>query len=254
MKRVYGKFILLMCCLCLPVSLLWADGFMQGLGGFMQDVSKSVASRPKGSGHDLSALSHNDMVKGLKDALRIGSEHVVTQLSQKNGFNGDANIHIPLPSGLKKVKSSLSMVGLGGMMDDLELRLNRAAEAATPKAKRVFGNAIKSMSIADARSILDGPDDAATKYFTRKMSKPLAKQMRPMIDQALAQVGAIQSYERVMGRYQALPFMPDVKANLSQHVLDLTLHGVFHYMAKEEADIRKNPIKRTTTLLRKVFQ
>jgi hypothetical protein len=179
---------------------------------------------------------------------------VVAQLSKKNGFNGDATIHIPLPDKLKKVKSALSAVGMGGMMNDLELRLNRAAELATPKAKGVFGDAIRGMNMADARSILGGRDDAATQYFKRKMSQPLLQAMKPIVDHALAQAGAVQAYDRVMGKYQSLPFMPHVKADLSQHVLRLALNGVFHYMAEQEAAIRHNPVKRTTEILRKVFR
>jgi len=250
MKQICGKTFILLCCLCAPISLIWANDFMQGLGSLMESVSKGQMHAPKSN---LSSLSNSDIVAGLKDALRVGSENVVGQLSKKNGFNGDAKIHIPLPASMQKVKSALSAVGMGNMMDDLELRLNRAAEAATPKAKRIFGNAIKSMSISDAKSILGGADDAATQYFKKKMSKPLSKEMKPVVDHALAQAGAVQAYDRVMGQYQSLPFMPNVKANLSQYVLDSALKGVFHYMAKEEAAIRKNPVKRTTDILRKVF-
>jgi len=254
MMRMYGKSFVLLCCLFAPVSLIWANDFMQGLGSFMQDISKSSVSLPKSSKRSLSPLSNSDVVAGLKDALRVGSKHVVSQLSKKNGFNGDSKIHIPLPNSMKRVKSALSAVGMGGMMDDLELRLNRAAEVATPKAKRIFGNAIRRMTIRDAKLILGGADDAATQYFRRKMSKPLLNEMKPVVDHALAQSGAVQAYDRVMGKYQSLPFMPDVKADLSQHVLNLALSGVFYYMAEEEAAIRKNPVKRTTALLKKVFQ
>lgn len=253
MMRNYGKIFILLCCLLAPTSLLWANSFLQGLGGLMESVSKGQVNVPKSSENTLRSLSNSDVVAGLKDALRVGSENVVGQLSKKNGFNGDAKVHIPLPDNMKKVKSALSAVGMGSMMDDLELRLNRAAEAATPKAKRIFGNAIKSMSITDAKSILRGPDDAATQYFKKKMSKPLAKEMRPVVDHALARAGVVKAYDRVMGQYQSLPFMPNVKADLSQHVLDLALSGVFHYMADEEAAIRKNPVKRTTDILKKVF-
>jgi hypothetical protein len=193
------------------------------------------------------------MIAGLKDALRVGSENVVGQLGKNDGFNADPKIHIPLPENLQRVKSALGAVGMGSMMDDLELKLNRAAETATPKAKRIFGNAIKEMTFDDAKKILNGPDDSATQYFKRKMSNPLSDEMRPVVKKALSQAGAVQAYDAAMGEYQSLPFMPDVKANLTQHVLDLGLSGIFHYMAEEEAAIRKNPIKRTTDMLQKVF-
>jgi len=254
MKRFFGKLLVLLCCLFMPLSLVWANSFMQGLGSLMQEASKSATGTPEGSKYNLTSLSNGDVVAGLKDALRVGSENVVAQLSKKNGFNSDAKIHIPLPDSMRRVKSALSAVGMGSMMNDLELRLNRAAEAATPKAKRIFSDAIKSMRIADAKSILGGADDAATQYFKRKMSKPLSNEMKPVVDHALAQAGVVQAYDRVMGEYESLPFVPNVKADLSQHVLTLALSGVFHYMAEEEAAIRKNPVKRTTEILKKVFK
>lgn len=219
-------------------------GWMEKLDGVLDGVQ---------GGNQVGQLTDSDIIAGLKDALRVGSGDVVRQLGRKDGFNADPKIHIPLPENMQRVKSALSAVGLGSMMDDLELRLNRAAETATPKAKRIFINAIKAMSIRDARGILEGPDDAATQYFRGKMSKPLSREMRPVVQKALSEAGAVQAYDSVMGKYRDLPFVPDVKADLTQHVLDLGLDGIFHYMAEEEAAIRKNPAKRTTEILRKVF-
>jgi len=221
-------------------------GWMDQVEGLLQDSGINKPASPAVA--SIAALSNSDMIAGLKDALRIGSENVTGQLSQADGFNSDPAIHIPLPENLKPVKSALNAVGMGYMMDDLELRLNRAAEAATPKAKRIFADSIKAMSINDAKDILNGPNDAATQYFKGKMSTPLSKEMRPIVIKALNQAGAIQAYDNVMGKYQSLPFMPDVKANLTQHVLDLGLSGIFYYMASEEAAIRKEPVKRTTDI------
>lgn len=237
--------------LAIPVLLLIPQmasaDWLKRAGDLMDQVGSSSQPAPA------SALSNPEIIAGLKDALRIGSENVVQQLGRNDGFNADPKIHIPLPENLKRVKSALAAVGMGQMMDDLELRLNRAAETATPKAKRIFGDAIRAMTFKDAENILNGPDDAATRYFKGKMSGPLSDEMRPVVKKALAEAGAIQSYDAVMGEYQSLPFMPDVKANLTQHVLDLGLAGIFHYMAEEEAAIRKNPVKRTTAILQKVF-
>ncbi|OIO66671.1 MAG: hypothetical protein CO186_10560 [Zetaproteobacteria bacterium CG_4_9_14_3_um_filter_49_83] len=138
-------------------------------------------------------------------------------------------------------------------MDELELKLNRAAEAATPKAKKLFADAVRAMTIDDARRILNGPEDAATQYFKAKMSDPLRVEMKPVVDQSLAEVGAVQVYDQVMGKYKSLPFVPDVKADLTGHVLDKGLDGIFLYLAKEEAAIRQNPVKRSTEILKKVF-
>lgn len=206
-----------------------------------------------GSQNGSSALTDTDISAGLKDALRVSSEQVVKQLAKVDGFNADPKIHIPLPQNLKRAESILNGIGMGYLMDDLELRLNRAAEAATPKAKRLFGDAIRQMTFADVQRIYKGPDDAATQYFKGKMSAPLAEEMRPIIEEALAQVGAIQAYDRAMARYRSLPFVPDVKGDLTAHVIDGGLSGIFYYMAVEEAAIRKDPVKRTTEILRKVF-
>ncbi len=206
-----------------------------------------------GSSAASKALSTEEIGSGLKEALRVGSERVVAQLGKTDGFNSDPQIHIPLPENLKKVQSALSKVGMSSMVDDLELRLNRAAEVATPKAKKLFGDAIKEMTMDDAKAIYQGPDDAATSYFKGKMSKPLAEEMRPIVNESLAQVGAIQSYDNMMGKYKSLPFVPDVKADLTEHVLGKGMDGIFYYIAKEEAAIRQNPVKRTTELLKRVF-
>lgn len=199
------------------------------------------------------ALSTDEVVSGLKEALLVGSERVISQLGKTDGFNADPQIHIPLPENLKKVQAALQEVGMSSMVDDLELRLNRAAEAATPKAKKLFGDAIKEMTMDDAKTIYQGPDNAATIYFKSKMSKPLAEEMKPIVNESLAQVGAIQSYDKMVSKYKSLPFVPDVKADLTSHVLDKGMDGIFYYMAKEEAAIRQNPAKRTTELLQQVF-
>lgn len=195
-----------------------------------------------------------DVIAGLKEALTVGSGNVVQQLGQTDGFFKDPQIHIPLPEKLATVKNALAKVGMGSFADDLELKLNRAAEAAAPKARDLFLNAISQMTFEDAREILNGPEDAATRYFRKTMSPDLAQAMAPVVDDSLSQVGAVQSYDRMMGKYAGLPFVPDVTADLTDHVVDKGMDGIFHYMAKEEAAIRTNPVKRTTDLLKKVFQ
>jgi hypothetical protein len=199
------------------------------------------------------ALSDTDIAAGLKEALRVGSDRVVAELGVVDGFNADPKIHIPLPDSLRTVQQTLGRIGMGGALDDLELRLNRAAETATPKAKAIFRDAIAAMTWDDVRKIFDGPDDAATQYLKAKMSTPLKAEMRPVVDSSLAEVGAIRSYDSVMAQYKAVPFVPDVKADLTDHVLERGLDGLFLYLAAEEAAIRQDPAKRSTELLRKVF-
>ena len=198
-------------------------------------------------------LTDADIGSGLKDALRVGTERVVGRLGRPDGFNADPEVHIPLPGSLDTVRSALRTVGQSGLLDDLELRLNRAAEVATPKAKELFWQAISEMTLEDARGILDGPSDSATRYFQGKMSEPLGASMRPVVDESLAEAGAVQAYDRAMGQYRAIPFVPDAKANLTDYVLEKGIDGIFHYLGQEEAAIRSDPAQRTTDLLRRVF-
>jgi hypothetical protein len=198
-------------------------------------------------------LTVEEIGAGLKEALKVGSKNVVKQLGAEDGFNKDSKIHIPLPASLDSVKSMLDKVGMSYLFEDLELKLNRAAEYATPKAKKLFRNAISEMSFEDVKQIYNGPDDAATQYFKEKMTPELALEMKPVIETSLSQVGAVRAYDNMMKNYKSIPFVPDVKADLTDHVIEKGMDGIFYYMAKEEAAIRQDPVKRTTELLQKVF-
>ena len=205
------------------------------------------------SGSSSSALTDTDIAGALKDALTVGSENVVSQLSAPGGFNADPEIHIPLPESLMTVQETMNKFGMGSALNNLELKLNEAAEVATEKAKPLFVDAIKQLTWDDVKNILNGPDDAATQYFKGKMSAPLSAEMKPVVENSLNQVGAIKSYDNVMGKYKSLPLVPDVQADLTQHVLDKGVDGIFYYLALEEGKIRNDPAKRTTELLKKVF-
>jgi hypothetical protein len=198
-------------------------------------------------------LTDSEIAAGLREALRVGSKRVVRQVGRLDGFNADPDIHIPLPGVLKDVQETLRPLGLAGMADDLELKLNRGAEAAAPEAKALFFDAISEMTLDDVREIYDGPDDAATQYFKGKMNKPLAKRMRPIVSDSLSEVGAVRAYDDMMANYKAVPFVPDVKSDLTGYVVRKGLDGIFYYVAKEEAAIRNDPAARTTELLKKVF-
>lgn len=238
--------VLVLCCsfVCWPLPTSAGNDWLQKGKSLLGTIGQSQPS---------SALSSADMGAGLKDALRVGSENVVGQLGRPGGFLKDKAIHIPLPDKLNTVKTVLGKAGMGGMLDDLEVRLNRAAEAATPKAKQLFGQAITDMTMTDAKAIFSGPPDAATSYFKGKMTPALSKEMRPVVESSLAEAGAVKAYGNVMGKYKALPFVPDAQADLASYVTEKGLDGIFHYLALEEAAIRQNPAKRTTELLQRVF-
>ncbi|MDX1709577.1 MAG: DUF4197 domain-containing protein [Rhodovibrionaceae bacterium] len=213
------------------------------------DSAKELLEGATGSG----GLSEGEIARGLREALRVGTERVVEQVGEFDGFNLDPKIHIPLPGALSDVQDALKPLGLSGMADDLELRLNRAAERAAPEAQALFFDAISQMTLEDARKILDGPDDAATQYFRRTMSPRLSKRMRPIVSDTLAETGAYRAYDDMMGEYKTLPLVPDVQADITDYTVEKALDGIFYYVAKEEAAIRNNPAKRTTELLQKVF-
>ncbi|MBX2839954.1 MAG: DUF4197 domain-containing protein [Gammaproteobacteria bacterium] len=198
-------------------------------------------------------LSNDEITRGLKEALSKGSTAVVAQLGARDGFAKDPAIKVPLPDTLRKARDFASKVGLEGSFDDLELRLNRAAEQAAPKAKSLFLGAIKSMTLEDAGGILKGPDDAATQYFQRKTGASLKSSMRPLVDDALAQVGAVNAFNKLLREYNSIPLAPKVEADLTGHVVDEGAEGIFYYLAREEQAIRNDPLKRTSQLLQRVF-
>jgi hypothetical protein len=198
-------------------------------------------------------LTDGEIGAGLKEALKVGTERVVRQVGALDGYYADPAIHIPLPGELDKVHDVLTSIGLNRLTADLELKLNRAAERAAPEAKAVFWRAITEMTLHDVRAIWQGPDDAATRYFRAKMTGPLTERFTPIVLDSMNEVGAIRAYDRMMAKYRAVPFVPDVKADLTRYTVGKSLDGLFHYVGKEEAAIRHDPAKRTTQLLQRVF-
>lgn len=239
-------------CVALALLLAVAPGPAAAQGSFFDQAKKALGGLT-GAAPGGGILSNAEIADGLREALRVGTERVVGQVGARDGYNADPTIHIPLPGALKDVQSVLRRFGMAGLADDLELRLNRAAEAAAPAAKELFWQAIGGMTLEDVEGIYNGPDDAATRYFQGKMTSPLAERMAPVVNRSLAEVGAIRSYDEMMGQYAAVPFVPDVKANLTEYVVEKAMDGLFHYVAQEEAAIRNNPAKRTTELLQRVF-
>ncbi len=248
------------------VALACALGVVLSQDGRAQstllDVGKSLLQNQTGGavgmgGNSGAGLSSGEIGSGLKEALKVASEKVTAQLGAKDGFNADPSVHIHLPSSLKSVQEGLKLAGQSQMLDDLELKLNRAAEQAEPAAKKIFVDAVSKMSIDDAKGILTGPKDAATQYFKRTMSPDLKTAMRPVVDKTVSESGAVKAYQSVAGSAQSLPVIGQTVQSgpslLTDHVLDFALQGIFKYLAQEEAAIRSDPAKQTTDLLRKVF-
>lgn len=221
-----------------------------------RDLLKQVpggTAAPAGSGG--ASLSQGEIASGLKDALAVASRRVVGRVGSANGYNGDPAIRIPLPDVLQKIAGPLRSVGAGGMLDDLQVKMNRAAEQAAPKALDIFTNAISKMTIDDARGILSGPQDAATQYFRRETSSALTASFRPIVDNALSGVGAASAFKSVQSKAGSIPMAGQEAQsfNLTDFTVGKALDGLFHYLGTEEAAIRTNPAARSTDLLKKVF-
>ncbi|MES2624634.1 MAG: DUF4197 domain-containing protein [Pseudomonadota bacterium] len=216
-------------------------------------INRGLDMLRKKDGNKDTSLSNDDMIAGIREALNLGATKVANQLGKTDGFNADPAIHIPLPPKMNSVKTALARVGMAGSLEDLEVRLNRAAEAATPVTKQLFLDSIKSMTMTDVASILRGNKDAATQYFKRTMSPGLSTSMQPIVKQSLTEVGALKIYDQVMARYNGLPLVPKIDLNLNDYVVQNAMNGIFHYLGQEEAAIRDNPVARTTDLLKRVF-
>jgi hypothetical protein len=216
------------------------------------DVLEGLAAEG-GSG----GLSQARIVDGLKQALEVASREVVDRVGQPGGYLRDPRIRIPLPDYLQQVRSSLSMIGMGSLLDDVETRLNRGAEQAAPEARRLFVESIAAMTIEDARGILEGPNDAATQYFRRTMGADLRETFRPIVERELERAGAIRAVQEIAGSLESVPFAPSLGARATDrlvgHGLDGALDGLFHYLARQEAAIRTDPAARTTDVLKEVF-
>jgi hypothetical protein len=243
-RSVLGLLLASMPSVALAQNSLLNEG--KSLLGNVQNGGGAGASSGSGA-----SLSQSQISAGLKDALKVASQRVVGRVGKTDGYNGDPSIRILLPDPLQKIEGPLKDVGASGMLDDLQTKMNRAAEQAAPKALNIFTTAVSSMSIDDARSILTGPQDSATQYFKRTTSGSLTTSFRPVVDKTL-----VQTFKGVQGRAASLPFGAgkDVSGfNLTDFTVGNALDGLFHYMAVEEAAIRTDPAARTTALLKQVF-
>lgn len=198
-------------------------------------------------------LSNAETSGALKEALIQGVNKAVGQLSVNDGFFGNKEVKIPLPDSLKKVEKTMRMFGMGRQADDLVLKMNRAAEAAVPEAKVLLVDAVKKMSVADAKAILSGGDDAATQYFKKTTSAPMVEKFLPIVKKATQDVQLAQHYNKFAELGSKYGMVKKEQANLEQYVTQKALDGVYLMMAKEEAAIRKDPVGQASNLLKKVF-
>ena len=229
-------------------------GCESGAGGdfgqVLGEVLGEIGSGDTSSG-DLTVL---EIDAGLRQALEIGAERVAGQIGVTDGYWRDPQIQIPLPGRLGSVQNELSKLGLSGPLDDLQLRMNRAAEDAVPAGKQIVIDAVKSITIDDAVGILRGGDSAATDFLRGRTEENLRGLFTPYVESALEGSGAYRTLDSVVSSQPLLAVAAvDYKSDLTTHAVQFGLDGLFTYLAVEEKKIRDNPVARTTELLRKVF-
>ncbi|MGB2831450.1 MAG: DUF4197 domain-containing protein [Methylotenera sp.] len=201
----------------------------------------------------VSDLSNTEASGGLKEALTQGVGKAVSTLGATDGFLGNKEVKIPLPNSLKKVEKAMKLMGMGKQSDELILKMNRAAEAAVPEAKTLLVDSIKKMTVADAKAILTGPQDAATQYFKKTTSEQMAAKFLPIVEKATANVQLADSYNKYAAMGSKFGVVKKEDANINQYVTKKALDGVYLMIAKEEAAIRQDPVGQASSLLKKVF-
>jgi hypothetical protein len=199
------------------------------------------------------ALSNDQIVQGLKEALSVGVERGTQKLSATDGFFASAALKILLPEEAQKVERTLRSMGLGKQVDQAILSMNRAAEDAARAAAPIFIQAVKEMTVQDAVSILKGSDTAATSYLRGKTTARITEAFRPVIEKSLEKVDATRYWNTVFSTYNKVA-LTKVNPDLSAYVTDKALQGIFVQLGQEEAKIRKDPAARTTEILKTVFK
>ena len=201
----------------------------------------------------LDALTNKDASSGLRTALSQGIDVAVAQLGKPNGFLLDPKVMIPLPAKLQKADKALRLMGMGNQADELKAAMNHAAENAVAEATPVFKEALTKMSVADAKAVLTGGDDAGTQYFRKATSAQLTEKFKPIVARATSKVQLASLYDQYAGRAANLGLLKAEDANLNDYVTSKALDGLFSRIAEQELAIRKDPVGQTSSLLRKVF-
>lgn len=219
----------------------------------LSSIANEVTKGSSASGSGVDSLSNAEMNSGLKEALNQGVDKAVSSLGTANGFFGNSEVKIPLPESLKKIEKGMKFIGMGKQSDELILKMNRAAEAAVPEAKALLVGSIKQMSLADAKAILTGPEDAATQYFKKTTSTQMGEKFLPIVTKATEKVQLAQTYNKYAEMGSKFGVVDKEDANIEQYVTNKALDGLYLMIAKEEAAIRKDPVGQASSLLKKVF-
>jgi len=221
-------------------------GIQQIDAQFLKNAKKLINSNNKG-------LTEKDAADGIKEALVNGTGESVKQVSVLNGYWGNPEIKIPFPAEAKEMESKLRAIGMGKKVDEFNESMNRAAEKAASEAKPIFVTAIKEMTVRDAVNIVKGADNAATMYLKNTTSPQLIDKFQPIIKTSLDGVNATRYWSDLITIYNKLPMVKKMNPDLPQYVTQKAIDGLFIMIAKEEFKIRKDPVARTSELLKKVF-
>jgi hypothetical protein len=248
MKRAM-VLTLALCAFSTPALAGWADVLDKVQTQLPAKTTGSSAS----SGGIASGLSELDASKGLKEALAKGTQKAVASLGRNDGYFGNQAVKILLPESLQKLETPLRLAGQGKLVDDLVLAMNRAAEKAVPEAAGILGDAVKNMSVQDAKGILSGPEDSATQFFRKSSGAKIGEMMQPIITKAMDSVGVGKAYNRLAANPLAAGVAQSYGVDLNGYVNAKAQDGLFALIAQEEKSIRENPAARTTDILKKVF-
>jgi len=201
------------------------------------------------------SLSQKEAAGGIKEAMAQGVSRSIKQLGREDGFNNDPAVRILVPKQLRKVADLSRQLGAGKKVDQFELSMNRAAEKAIPAAADIFADAVRQMTVKDAINIVRGDQDAGTQFFRRATEDKLRTKFMPIVAEATAKTGVTKRYKEMSGKNSSVTklFGGGESIDLDRYVTDKALDGLYHYVAEQEKQIRRNPTQQSSDLLREVF-
>lgn len=200
-------------------------------------------------------LTQADASSGVRTALERGAEVALQLLGRQDGFWSNDRVRIPLPEWVAKAERALKLIGRGKDVDDLKLGINRAAEQAVPQARKLLSEAVRGMSIQDAKAILTGGDDSVTRFFRDKTAAPLQAKFLPIVTGVTERIGLARQYNELAGRIEksgVMQLKPEQR-RVEQHVTVKALDGLYFMIAEEERKIRRDPVGTGSDILRRVF-
>jgi hypothetical protein len=241
-KMTMKKFLL--------VSLLVASASFVNAQKFIQQVQQQINNATNSAGVP---ISNDEVVKGLKEALNVGTNNAAGAASKLDGFNKNPLIKIPFPPEAKIVETKARQYGMSSQVDQFVKTMNRAAEEASKEAAPIFIGAVKSMTISDGISILKGGDGAATNYLKARTTAELTTKFSPIVKSAINKVQLTKYWNPIISKYNMIPGVRRQNPDLDKYVTEKALEGLFKLLASEENKIRKDPASRISDILKKVF-